>query len=97
MRKFETLNLALQFSQNVRQLRIDGEVRRQLLLAATSIPLKLAEGNAKYSAMEKRRLYQIAYALLKECQVIIRTMSIRDAKVVSTANHLKASLDRLIE
>lgn len=97
MKTFRTLDLALEFYDRVEHLKITGHLRDQIIRAAASVPLNLSEGNAKPSPKEKRRFYQTAYASLKECQTIFKMAKIEDAKVLATADHLGASIYKLVQ
>lgn len=97
MKTFRTLDLAINFHDQAINLKVAGHLKDQLLRAASSIPLNLAEGNAKPSIKEKKRFYQTAYASLKECQTIFKMMKLEDQKIVGTADHLGASIYRLID
>jgi four helix bundle protein len=95
MENFKTYDLACEFYQKVEDLKLTGHLRDQLLQAASSIQLNLAEGNAKSSVKEKKRLYQIAYGSLKECQAIFTISRIRHKDVLSCASHLGTCLHNL--
>src|SRR4051794_12983263 len=82
MGQFRTLDLAIEFYDNAEKLEVVGNLRDQLLRAASSIPLNLSEGNAKSSVKEKKRFYQTAYGSLKECQTIMRLLKL-DESVLS--------------
>jgi len=97
MKKFRTLDLAIEFHDQTMNLKTEGHLRDQLLRAAASIPLNLAEGNAKPSVKEKKRFYQTAYASLKECQTIFKMMKLSDSKIVDTADHLGACIYKLTD
>ncbi len=81
----------------LKQGRIKGHLRDQVIRAVASMPLNLSDGNAKPSPKEKRRFYQTAYASLKECQTIFKMAKIKDEKVLTTADHLGASIYKLVK
>ena len=97
MKTFRTLDLAVEFYNIVEQLKLTGHLRDQLVRAAASVPLNLSEGNAKPSPKEKRSFYQTAYASLKECQTIFKMAKLEDEKVVVMADHLGASIYKLVQ
>jgi four helix bundle protein len=97
MKTFRTLELAIEFNDRVNDLKISGYLRDQLLRASSSIALNLSEGNAKFSPKEKKRFYQTAYASQKECQTIFRLAHNQDQELEKLADHLGASLYKLLQ
>lgn len=97
MSKFKTLDLAIEFYAEVENLEMAKHLKGQLLRAASSISLNLAEGNAKFSFKDKRRIYQIAMGSLRESQVALKLARINDPKVDQLADHLGASIYRLMK
>ena len=95
MKTFRTLDLATDFYHKVDNIKLSGHLREQLLRAASSIALNLAEGNAKSSVKEKKRFYQIAYGSLKECQAIFKIGRVNQQDVLGCADHLGASIYKL--
>jgi len=79
------------------ELKVTGHLRDQLLRAASSVPLNLSEGNAKYSVKEKKRFYQTAYGSIKECQTIFKMLPKCDPKIIATSDHLGASIYKLMD
>jgi four helix bundle protein len=80
--------------------------RDQLERASTSVPLNIAEGNAKFSKTERARFFQIAHGSAVECGVcldvlVARRLMAREeaeqgkAQLVEVVNMLLALLDRL--
>jgi len=96
MSTFRTLELAIEFYKKCEAIKVSGPLRDQLLRASSSISLNLAEGNAKISVKEKRRYFQTAYGSIKECQTIFRLLELEDENVSQMANHLGASLYKLM-
>ncbi len=97
MKTFNTLELAIEFYGEVEDSSIKGNLREQLLRAASSIALNLSEGNAKPSAKEKRRFYQIAYASQKECQAILRLVRFHESALWQLLDSLGAHIYRLMQ
>ncbi len=67
--------------------------RDQLLRAALSVILNLAEGSAKRTARDRRRFYSIALGSLREAQAILEVLGRKPEFAV--ADCLGASLYRL--
>lgn len=97
MQTFRTLELAIEFQTLTELSNIQGNLRNQLLRASSSIALNLAEGNAMFTVREKRRFFQTAFGSLRECQVIFRLAKCNDEKLLQTADHLAASLYKLVK
>lgn len=68
-------------------------MKDQLMRAASSITLNLAEGSAKPSRKERLRYYSIAFGSIREIQAIIRLEEL--ASLDLRADHLAASLYKL--
>ena len=54
--------------------------RNQLERASTSIPLNIAEGNAKTSRKDRSRFWEIALGSSLECAAILDVLVVRDLK-----------------
>ena len=96
MSNFRTLNLAVECHDLAENLEIKGHLRDQLLRAASSIALNLAEGNAKPSEKEKKRYYQTAYASCQECKTILRLAKVHESPIAKALDHLAASIYKLM-
>lgn len=96
MTTFRTLELSIEFFRLVEELEVKGNLKDQLLRAASSISLNLSEGNAKGSVNEKRHFFQTAYASLRECQTVFRLLKLENHPCIATADHLGASLYKLL-
>lgn len=97
MKTFRTLELAIEFYEQVEELGIAGNLRDQLLRASSSISLNLSEGNAKRTEKEKKRFYHTAYASCQECKTILRLAKVKDSKVIDAADKLGAWLYKLLK
>lgn len=97
MKTFRTLDLAVEFYSLVENLKLARHLKDQLLRASSSIPLNLAEGNAKFSYKDKKRIYQIAMGSLREAQTILKLAKITDPKIIQKADHLGASIYKLLK
>ncbi|MCB9083614.1 MAG: four helix bundle protein [Bdellovibrionaceae bacterium] len=93
--RFRTLDLAVEFCQKVKLLKLPIHLRDQMLRASSSVALNLAEGSGKPSAKDKRRFYSISLGSLRECQAILRIEDIDDFDLLDLADHLGASIYKL--
>ena len=96
MKTFRTLELAIEFNKLANERKISGHLRDQLVRAASSIALNLAEGNAKFSVKDKNRYFQSAYGSLRECQIIFRLLELKDTELDQKADQLGGCLYKLI-
>ena len=89
--------MSVKFYELSEKSEIKGHLRDQLLRAASSISLNLSEGNVKRTVPEKKRYYHTAYASCQECKTILRLAKINDSKINVVADHLGASLFKLLQ
>ena len=75
-KKFRTLELAIKQYQEIKKLKLKGEIRSQIERAALSVCLNLQEGNAKLTKKERRRFFNIAYASQCEVQLVLKLENI---------------------
>jgi four helix bundle protein len=92
---FRTLDLAKEFYQLTRDLKLSAHLKDQFLRSASSVALNLAEGNAKRSEREKLRFYEIAHGSFRESLTILELENAADSKILELADHLGASLFKL--
>ncbi len=97
MKSFRTLDLSVELYELSEKSDAKGNLRDQLLRAASSISLNLSERNGNFSVKEKKRFYKMAYASLKESQTILRLLNVSDEAILNKADHLGASIYKLIQ
>ncbi len=90
---FRTYQLAKELFNDCEQIKLKGELRRQLTKALSSIVLNLAEGSAKSSSKERARFYQIALGSLREVQAILEITNNQNGKI----SNIGGSIYRLIK
>ena len=90
MKNFRALNLAIKQYQDIKKLKLKGEVRNQVERASLSVCLNLTEGNAKLTIKERRRLFNIAYASCQETLTLLQI--INNTILYAQANHLCAMI-----
>jgi four helix bundle protein len=71
MKNFRSLNAAIAQYKAIKSLKLKGEVRSQIERAALSVCLNLTEGSAKFSAKDRMRFFNTAYASNREVMTIL--------------------------
>jgi four helix bundle protein len=97
MKTFRTLELAVKFYEKVEGTKVSGHLRDQLLRSASSVALNLSEGNAKPSAKEKKRFYQMAYASIQECKTTFLLLKFEDKEIIDLADKIGAYTYNLLQ
>ena len=95
MGSFRTLDLAKDFYQLTRHLKLPNHLKDQFLRSSASVALNLAEGNAKQSEREKYRFYEIAHGSFREAMTILSLENIKDQEIAKVGDLLGASLYKL--
>ena len=95
LQNFRSYQLSLQLYRECRDLRLPHHLKDQLMRAASSISLNLAEGSAKTTGKDRRRFYTIAFASLREVQAIIDLEGEALSAIHGQADVLGAHLYRL--
>lgn len=100
MKNFRTYHIAVEFYRRVRSTvaqQLPCHLREQLLRAASSIPLNLAEGGGRATKADQRKFFVIAFGSLKECQSIFDISEILDSEMMECSDKLGAHLYKLIK
>jgi four helix bundle protein len=95
LKDFRAFQLAKEFYQASRSIKLPPFLKDQFARAASSIALNLAESSAKRTEKERIRYFTIAFGSLRECQAILEIEAICDSKVHDLADQLGAVLYRL--
>lgn len=95
LKQFRTYQLSLQFYRSCEKLRLPRHLKDQLLRAASSISLNLAEGSAKPTKKDQMKFFFISFGSLRECQAILSLSGQIAPALLDQADHLGASLYRL--
>ncbi|MEI8342349.1 MAG: four helix bundle protein [Verrucomicrobiota bacterium] len=72
-------------------------VKDQLDRASTSIPLNIAEGNAKFSMRDRSRFLEIAAGSALECAACLDVMVIRNLVTTDSINQQKERLVTIVQ
>jgi four helix bundle protein len=72
-------------------------VKDQLDRASTSIPLNIAEGNAKFSEKDRARFFEIARGSAVECAACLDVMVVRKFVTAAEIISAKAKLARIVQ
>jgi four helix bundle protein len=97
MKAFRSLDLSVEFYELSEKSDLRGNLRDQLMRAASSISLNLSEGNAKRTPKEKKRFYQMAYASTQECKTILKLAKVSDPAIIDTVDKLGAWIYNLLK
>ena len=96
MKNFRTLTLAIQFNREVRRLSIRGSMKDQLLRAAQSIALNLAEGRGKETPKDQKKFFVIAFGSIRECQAILMIEELENSAIWKLLDSIGAHAFKLI-
>jgi four helix bundle protein len=97
MKKFFTLDLAVEFYEISKDLKLPNHLRDQYLRPCSSIALNLSEGSAKPTVADRRKFYFIALGSTRECQTILRLHGRSDLIITRKADYLGACVYRLCQ
>ncbi len=97
MTSFFTLDLAVEFYQLSKGLRLPSHLKSQFLRACSSIALNLSEGSAKPTVADRRKFYFVALGSLRECQTILRLHGQTQTCILKKADFLGACLYKLCQ
>lgn len=92
---FRTYQLAVDYYREVACVRCPSHLRDQLLRAASSVALNLAEGSAKPSVKERQRYYRIALGSFRESQAVFDLLGSCEPGLAQLGDRLGAHLYRL--
>ena len=96
MKNFRTFEISAEFYHQACGLKMAEHLKNQLLRAASSISLNLAESRGKPTIKDQLRFFHIAMGSLRECQAILILAGRKDSAEWGTADHLGACLYKLI-
>ena len=97
MKTFRTFQLAVQLYRLATTLKLSAHLRDQLLRAAASAALNIAEGAAKASPRDRARFFEIAYASTREVQAVLALSATVHDAAAQLADALGGSLYRLVQ
>jgi four helix bundle protein len=96
MKNFRTLDIAVDFYHLSAAQQLPGHLKDQLLRAASSIALNLAEGSGRFGTKDQKRFYHIAFGSLRECQAILVLGANDKEEINELADKLAAHIYKLI-
>ena len=85
------------YGKVLEQLPVRGSLRTQLLDAASSVALNLAEARGKPTRRDQLRFFHIAMGSLRESQAVLVLEELSDTRAAACADALGAHLYRLIQ
>jgi four helix bundle protein len=95
LQQFRIYQLSLSFYKSCSKLILPRHLKDQIIRAASSITLNLAEGSAKPTKRDQMKFYFIALGSLRECQAILSLSQNTCPKLIDQADHIGASLYKL--
>ena len=93
MNNFRVLNHSIEQYREIKKLKLKGEVRSQIERAALSVCLNLAEGNARSSQKDRRRMFNIAYSSQQEVKTLL--FILKENHIYLAADGIGAMIYRL--
>ena len=97
MKNFRSFKLAVQFNQECRRLQLRRSIKDQLLRAAESIALNLAEGRGKPTVKDQRKYFHIAFGSIRECQAVLMIEKLDETPLWGMLDSLAAHTYKLIQ
>jgi four helix bundle protein len=94
-KNFRAYQQAVAIHRRCQQLRCPAYLENQLLRAASSICLNLAEGSGKSSQLDQRRFFLIAMGSVREVQAVMDLLAAVPADLVTELDRLGGSVYRL--
>lgn len=95
LKDFIAFQLSKRFYQRCKGLKLPVFVKDQLLRAALSVSLNLAESSGKRTEKERIRYFTVALGSLRECEALIELEEIQDSEIRETLPQLGAILFKL--
>ncbi len=95
MKTLRTYELAKEFYKDCKRLSLSGAMKDHFDRAILSIPLNIAEGNARITAKDRKRFFNTSLASLREIQCILDL--IEEKTLSKQADILAAHLYRLYQ
>ncbi|MGE0173454.1 MAG: four helix bundle protein [Oligoflexales bacterium] len=92
MKTFRTYELAVDLYNRAKSVKLPSFLRSQLLRAASSVALNLAEGNARKGQADRRKFFNISLASLREVQSIMRLEPKACRDLIQVADKLGGNL-----
>jgi len=94
---FRTLHLADLLYNQIIKLKLPYYLKDQLRRASSSVVLNLVEGNARRTRLDKRRMYNYAYASAKEVQACLFLAKTVDEELIRLCDSGCAHSSKLVK
>ena len=95
IKNFRTLDLSIEFYHHCEKIKCPTHLKSQLMRAASSISLNIAEGSAKPTEADRKKYYAIALGSQREVLTIFHLLKIETSDLGQKLDHLGACLYRL--
>ena len=97
MENFRAFDLSVDFYRLAKRLQIPCHLKDQLVRAAYSISLNLAEGRARGTLKDQLRFFHISLGSARECQAVLILEEMKDTEAWQLLDKVAASVYCLIK
>ena len=97
MKNFSALHQAAQFYRDAKSVKLPSHLKNQLLRAASSICLNLAEGRGRRTRKDQLRHFYIALGSARECQGVLIIEDLEGSELWQMIDRTTASIYLLIK
>ena len=95
LQNFKVYQASLQFYHECEKLHLPAFLKDQLLRAASSVSLNLAEGAGRKTSKDQTRFYRIALGSINECSAILDLKGAVSAETKDRSQYITACLIKL--
>jgi four helix bundle protein len=97
MQDFRALHLAAAFYRAAKTAPLTGDLKDQLVRAASSTCLNLAEGRGRRTLKDQVKHFHIAFGSIREAQAVLIIEDLTTTDLWTTLDHCAAAVYRLIQ
>ena len=97
LQNFKAFNIAKDSYRSCLDLKLPRHLKEQLLRAASSAAINLAEGSARRTHADKRKFYNISMASIREAQSILALADLEGCEAELLLNKVAACVYKLLQ